>query len=231
MADVKTTGSDPNLTVAEDSKQESQGESTELTEDEGLPEGSKNWQHAIQLAREREKAMKAELETFRAKLEEKQAEDKTKKLAEMSETERYKSIAEEEAQKRGKLEMRQLILEATADKKIPKPLKDLLLRAPWSIPAVEEELGTEYTWDQAIAAVKRHLPTYLESITAEEETPSTPSEETVKRVDTERSTGATVVKEHFYTKDEIDAISRDPKEYEKHRDKILRQLATQKGRM
>jgi hypothetical protein len=53
----------------------------------------------------------------------------------------------------------------------------------------------------------------------------------VKRVDTERSTGAAVVKEHFYTREEIDAISKNPAEYEKHRDKILRQLAIQKGRM
>ena len=230
MADVETTGPDKDLTVDE-VKQESTVESTEPTDESGLPEGSKNWQHAIQLAREREKALKTELEDFKFKLEESKAEEKRKRLSEMSEAERYKSIAEEESQKRGKLEMRQLILEATAERNVPKALKDLLLRAPWSIPAVEEELGTDYTWDQAIAAVKRHLPTYLDSITADEETPSTPSDESVKRVDTERSTGAAVVKEHFYTREEIDAISKNPAEYEKHRDKILRQLAIQKGRM
>lgn len=229
MTDVKTTGSDPNLTVDEEVKQESEVESTELTDDTSLPEGSKNWQHAIQLAREREKAAKAELDEMRAKLDAAKAEEKSKKLAEMSEAERYKSIAEEEAQKRGKLEMRQLILEGLADRNVPKPLKDILLRAPWSIPAVEEELGTEYTWDQAIASVKRHLPTYLESITVGEEAPIKSSEEPVKRVDTERSAGSSVVKEHYYTKLEVDSMS--PSEYETHRDKILRQMAKNGGRL
>ena len=229
MAEVETTGSHHNLTVDGNIEQESTTASTEPAEDTSLPEGSKNFQHALQLSREREKALKTELNDYRSKLDKAAAEEKSRKLAEMSETERYRSIAEEESQKRSKLELRQFVMEATADMKVSRAIKELLLRAPWSIPAVEEELGTEYSWDQVIVAVKRHLPTYLESITAEDTNLSTPSEETIKKVDTERSAGATVVKEHFYTKEEIDSLSKNPVEYEKHRDKILRQISAQGG--
>lgn len=227
--DVETTGSEKDLTVTRDGKQESTIESTEPAEGRDLPEGAKNWQHALQLAREREQAKEAELAEYRAKLDEVKAEEKRRSLADLPEIERYKSIAEEESQKRGKLEMRQIVLEAVSGKNIPGAIKDLLLNSPWAIPAVSEELGSTYTWDEAIASVRRHLPAYISLITASEDKPSTPSEESVRRVDTERSTGISVVKDHFYTQDEIDKMS--PEEYEKHRDKILRQMATNKGKL
>lgn len=230
MADVETTGSDKDLTGVNNTQEGTVG-STEPADDEGLPEGAKNYQHALQLSREREKVAKAEMEALRAKLDERSAEEKRQKLADMSETERFRSIAEEESQKRGKLEMRQFILEGLADKKVSKALKDLLLESPWSIPAVKEELGSTYTWDEAIASVKRHFPAYIESITASEDSQSTSSEGSSRKVDTERSGTSSVVREHLYTQDEIDKISKDPVEYEKHRDKILRQLSTQKGRI
>jgi regulator of replication initiation timing len=230
MAEVETKGSDKDLTVGE-TKQESASGSTEPAKDEDLPEDAKNWQHAIQQAREREKALKVEAGVLREKLGKAEAEEKRKQLADMSEAERYKSIAEEEAQKRGKLEMRQLILEGLADKKVPVALRELLLRSPWSIPAVEEELGQTYTWDEAISAVRRHLPAYIESITASESEPNTSSEEPIRKVDTERSTGSSVVKDHTYTQDEVNRLYKDPVEYEKHREKILRQMARNGGRL
>lgn len=230
IAEVETTGSDKNLTVAGDSKQESNIESTEPARDKDLPEGAKNWQHALQLSREREQAKEAELAEIRSKLEEAKAAERRKALEQLPELEQLRATANEEMQKRGKLEMRQLIIEATSDKSVPRAVRDLLLNSPWAIPAVSEELGATYTWDEAITSVKRHLPAYIASIAASEDTSSTSTEETVKKVDTERSAGTGgVVRNHIYTQAEVDSM--DDATYEKHRTGILAQMGKNRGHL
>ena len=223
MTDVETSSPNDNLTGTT-STQESQTGSTEPTENKE----SKNWQEALQKSREREKAKDDELEKARQRLNEYQAREREEKLADMTEAEKYKSIAEEESQKRAKLELKVFISETIAGKEISRPIADLLYESPWAIPPVRKELGDDFTWDDAIASVRRHLPEYVESLLVSGQKPG--SEEPLKRVDSERSVDTSGVSmSHVYTREEISRISADPKEWEKHRERVLSQLSKAGG--
>lgn len=212
--------------------QESTKESTDPVGENDLPEGAKNVQHAIQLAREREKAARDEAEAIRAKLREIEAKEKQSKMADMSETERYKTLAQEESQKRGKLELRVTVQEAIAGKSLPKGVQDILVRSPWAIPAVQDELGDEFTWDEAIASVKRHLPDYVNSLVVKPETtPLEEAEPSSRRIDSERSVDAGVVRKHIYTRAEVAALSKDPTEWAKHEAAVLKQMSEMGGKL
>jgi len=123
-----------------------------------LPEGSKNWQHALQLAREREKKLQEDAETVKKQLKAFQDAKKEQEMADMSETEKLKAVADEEIAKRGKLELKLVIREIIGNKTIPTPIRELLERTPWAIPAVQDELGDTFSWDEAIAAVEKFKP-------------------------------------------------------------------------
>lgn len=230
MMNTETSSSQNGLT--EDKiLQESTKESTDPVGENDLPEGAKNVQHAIQLAREREKAAREEAESIRAKLREIEAREKQAKMADMSETERYKTLAQEESQKRGKLELKLTVQEAIAGKSLPKGVEDILIRSPWAIPAVQDELGDEFTWDDAIASVKRHLPEYVESLVVGPVKPLEDIEPSSKRVDSERSIDSGVVRKHIYTREEVARLGKDPVEWAKHEAAVLKQMAENGGNL
>lgn len=230
MMNTETSSSQNGLT--EDKiLQESTKESTDPVGENDLPEGAKNVQHAIQLAREREKAAREEAESIRAKLREIEAREKQAKMADMSETERYKTLAQEESQKRGKLELKLTVQEAIAGKSLPKGVEDILIRSPWAIPAVQDELGDEFTWDDAIASVKRHLPEYVESLVVGSVKPLEDIEPSSKRVDSERSIDSGVVRKHIYTREEVARLGKDPVEWAKHEAAVLKQMAENGGNL
>lgn len=225
MTQVETSRPDASLTGG--NTQESTKGSTD-TAGETTSTGSENWQAALQKAREREKAIKEELEDTRNKLKVKEEEDKKKKLADLSEAERYKAEAQEEAMKRGKLELTMVVSEALEGRNVPRPIADLLKKSPWAIPEVSEELGDEFTWDEAVTSVKKHLPSYVDSLVVN----STAISDEPKKVDSERSVDSSaVIRDHIYTQVEVAEIAKDPKLYEKHREAILTQLSKGGGKL
>lgn len=234
MTTVETSSQDDILTGASTTDtQESKATTSEPTEEskEKLPEGTKNWQHALQQAREREKASEEAAAEARKKVKEYENREKERKLEGMSEAEKYKALAEEEAQKRTKLELQIFVNQTIAGRDVPAPIVELLTETPWVIPPVYKELGDEFAWDDAIDAVKRYLPDYIDSLLVKGEV--APSEkEPIKRVDSERSYDVSAVSMgHVYTREEIARISADPKEWEKHREKILAQMSKSGGRI
>jgi len=225
MTQVETLKSDENLTAVKDGQESAKG-STEPTEDT-LLDGAKNWQHALQIKQERLKEEREARELAEARLKEIEDAEKQRTLDNLSESDKWKVIAKEEEKKRGALELKQVVKDTLYDKKLPQPIVDLLTETPWAIPQVARELGDNFTWDEAIASVKRHLPSYVESLVVGE----IPSEEPLKKVDSERSVDTTIIKDHIYTRAEVEALGKDPVAYEKHRDAILRQMAKYGGRL
>lgn len=225
MTQVETLSPNSNLTDL-DKMQESGKGSAEPAKEEVSPE-EKGFQAALQKKAELLKVREAELEKVKRELQEKENQEKQRKLADMTEVERYKSVAEDEARKRGELEMRVIVTEAMIGKNIPGPMAELIRETPWAIPPVKRELGSDFTWDEAIEAVRRHLPDYIDSLVTDIPTKS----EEPQKVDSERSMGSPVVQGHIYTQKEVAEISKDPREYEKHRDAIMKQLQRDGGRL
>lgn len=232
MTNTETSSSQNGLT--DQQVQESTKESTDPVGNNDLPEGAKNVQHAIQLAREREEAAKKEAEAIRAELQAIKDREKQAKRAEMSELERYKEQVAESETKAAKLELGMLVRDTISGKNLPKGVEQILIKNPWAIPAVTEEIdsGTiENSWTDIIASVKRHLPDYVNSLVVEPEKPLEDEEPSSRRVDSERSMDSSVVKKHVYTKEEIARLGKDPVEWAKHEEAIKKQIAESGGRI
>lgn len=224
MTNVETLSPDPSLTGATGTQESKEG-SAEPT-GESLLEGAKNWQHALQQKAEKLK----QAEEARLQVEEElrliKSKEKERELESLSETERYKRIAEENAQKAASLELKFFVREQLEGKNLPSYMVELITETPWAIPPVKRELGDSFTWDEAISAVKRHLPNYIDSIAVKA---TTTTEEPVKMVDSERYASADVQLQHTYTQEEVKRIAADPKEWVKHKDKIFAQMAKYGG--
>ena len=218
MINSETLSPEQTLTVDQTVKQESNVGSSEPEGNDNLLDGAKNFQHAIQRERERVKALEAQLK-------EKEEIERSKKLADMSELERYETLLKEREEELGRLKLGSFVRESVEGKELPKAIEQLLIKSPWAIPAVAEELGSEFTWDQAIDSVKRHLPEYVDSLVVKK-TPVNNSEEELlpRRIDSERTVDSSVVREHLYTREEVAELAKNPIEYEKHRLKIMSQL-------
>lgn len=229
MAEVETSRPNADLTGSEATQESSNGSADPAgTQSQDDTSTDKNWQKALQDKVELIKQKESEADGLRAKLKAIEDERKRQQLEEMSEADRYKSIADEEIQKRGKLEMKLLVQRALEGKNIPSAIRDLISETPWVIPPVKKELGGDFTWDQAIESVGRHLPDYVNSLVVDSNTSKDPEiiVEKEKIIDSERSTGNAIGGGvHIYTLDEIKKLSENPAEYEKHRDKILSQLS------
>ena len=216
------TSSPTNLTDPTKVQESSQG-STEPAGGNDLSEEAKaGFQRSLQKKQEM-------IEDLKRKLLEKEEKEKQDRLAEMSEVDRYKQLAQESAEKLGKLELELAVSKELEGKEIPQPVRELLIKTPWAIPAVTEELGTTFTWDEAVESVKRNLPTYIESLVVKKD-PQPTEEPAPRSVDSERSVDSSVVKDHVYTLSEVTRI-KQAGDYEKHRDKILRQMALNGGRL
>lgn len=220
--------SSPQVDLTGQQSQESQPGSVEPEKSSVLPEDSNNWQHALQKKQELIQAKERELEDMRKRLKDKEDAEKQRRLAEMSEAERYKTMAEEETRRRGELELRFVVAETLNGKNVPQALVELIKETPWAIPPVKKVLGEDFTWDEAVDAVREHLPAYIESLVVSDSKPTL--EEQPRKVDSERSIGdAGFTTGHIYTQAEVAEISKDPKEWEKHREAVLKQMQKMGG--
>lgn len=222
----KNETSRPTNDLTEQQLQESQSGSVEPIKDNVSEES--NWQAALQKKVELIKQRESELEELKAKLKEREDAEKAKRLAEMSEADRYREIATEEARRRGELELKLVVSEVLHGKDLPPAIAELIKETPWALPPIRQELGDDFTWDEAVDAVKRILPEYVDTLVVRSPTPEI-VEEQPKKVDSERSIGTPASSGHIYTKSEVDALSKDPREWEKHRESVLKQLQRDGG--
>lgn len=223
----ETSSSADNLTDGS-AVQESSGESSESNEVTEVANSDKiiaGFKKDQQKSREREKALKEELEKFREA-------QKAKAQSEMSEVDRLTSIARDEAEKRGRLEMTVLVEKALKGRNLSPLAEELLLSAPWRIKPVLEDIGENATIDEAISSLKRNLSDYLDQheIGSNQVAQPTTEEEPIQKVDSERSVSEpSVVKTHTYTNAEIQAIYKDQAQWAKHREAIMKQIADAGG--
>ncbi len=240
MSDTdETLSPDENLTTPPDGGEEKPPGSSEPPEEPKSPEeltkAVKGFQRDQQKSREREKTKDVRIAELEGKNKALKDAKEKEKLAEMDEVERYKTIADNETKKRGELELEVYVTKQIEGLKLSKIERDLLTSAPWRIPPVREELGDDgFTYDDALASLKRHLPTYLESLKVGDDDPAAgePENPSDTPVDPERNLGETTVqKHHFYTEAEIRKISADPDEWAKHEAKILAQLEKHGGKL
>ena len=227
------TATDPVIESQETSTEPSTNSETDDAEKEQLP---KNAQHAIQLAREREKAEAERARLLQEELDGIKKAQKNKQLEEMTDADRYKSIAEEATEKLAKAELKATVNEVLGKYDLPSPLISLLKESPWAIPEIAKHLGDNPSWDDVVKAVGKHLPSYVETLASSLETRSgkkaissrdDTNDNGPANIDAERP--QVVIKSHRYTREEIAEIAKDPALYEKHRAKIMDQVRKDGG--
>lgn len=233
MTEVETSRPESDLTGDNNVTQESVEGSTEPSS-ELTPEEKKQFQAALQKSQERAKAEQKQREELQAELDHIRKMQKEQELSKMSDSDKYRAIAEQALEDKSRTKIGLLISKATSGKNLSPAFVDMMTNAPWEIPSVKEDLPSDYTWEDVENAVANNIDSYVDSLvmtnsTASKEEPS--MDENPKKVDSERAGGNTVVKKHVYTLQEISRIKQDPADWEKHREAILKQLSEYGGQL
>ena len=226
------SSTEDNSNANERDEESTESSPTEENEEEETPRD--NAQKAIQEARERENAAVERARAAEKKLREKE-------LSKMTEADRVK---EELTQTQS--ELAELKVGSVIDTELAKvglassPIAALIKKSPMGIPGVQEDLGEEYSLEDAVTAVKKHLPSYLESVVADlkpksqkdsekesDESEDSGSSTASTKVDEERS--APPVKDKIYSREEIAEMAKNPEVWAKVKDKVLAQVANKGG--
>lgn len=190
---------------AEDGNQDSEGLSTKETE--GLSEKEKKgFQRLVAQKDQKLKELQDQLKDYNKKLGEIQQQERQKKLSEMDEVTKWKTLAEENAEKAAKMQLKSFVSTHLAKKNLAdNPIADLILETPWAIPTVKRRLSSQPTWDETIEAVESELPAYLESLakpdTTKEMTEAETQEEELEGMEPERS--ATKSQKRVWTRSQV----------------------------
>ena len=111
------------------------------------------------------KDQKAKLEAYEKAEAKRKQEEADRKLADMSEAERLKTVAEQTAKENFQLKMKMFVTDELAKRKLNgNPIAEIAVETPWAIPAVKKHLGESPTWSETEVAVKQYLPAYLDSL-------------------------------------------------------------------
>ena len=236
MADT-SSGSQQDLPEEElqqDNSTEGGSEATEglstKEEQEGLSEKEKKgFQRLIAEKDKKLTAMQQQAEEYNRKLSELQQQERQKKLNEMDEVTKWKTLANENAEKAAKMELKSFVSTHLAKSNLTdNPISELILETPWAIPAVRRKLPSDPTWDETIEVVKAELPSYLESLGKPDTTKATTeASESEDGMDTERSVGQTTQKK-TWTRSEVQQYlesAQDPKDFGK-RQSVIQQALT-----
>lgn len=148
-----------------DGTQATEGLSTE-EESKGLAEKEKKgFQRLIAKKDEKLQDLESRLSEYNSKLSEYERKQREKKLSEMDEVERWKTVAQENAEKAAKMELKSFVSTQLAKANLADhPVSEIIAETPWAIPTVKRRLPSNPTWDETIDAVKSQLPSYLESL-------------------------------------------------------------------
>lgn len=229
MTENETLSSAPDLTIA-DGKQENQAESTEpgQDQDKGSDKIIAGFQTALQKSREREQ------DAVR-KLKEKEEEENRQKLSQMTDLERVvverdEAIrkANQAAEENAKLKLQSFVGGLIQGKQLPSRIEQILKDTPWVFSEIQNRVGDDTGWDEFIEIVKEELPKIVDGLVVSSGSQPS-SEEQSRKIDSERSAGPAITRTRTYTRSEIDRIRQDPKEYEKHRESILKFLKDNGG--
>lgn len=177
------------------------------------------------------KELGKELADAKAKVDAAEKAERERQLAEMSEAEKWKTIAQENAAKAAQSELKAFVTrELTVRKLITHAIAEIVIEAPWSVPAVKKHLSGQPTWEETVEAVKLYLPAYLDSLVVPtgnngQEPPTPPTEEVLPPMDTERNTpgGSPSRVKRVWTAAEVSALSED--DYMKHQAEITQAIA------
>lgn len=231
MVDGETKGSGKQATDPDDAETDTSGDerdpgTTDSPTGDKKKAGDENFQAAIQRAREAEKDALA-----RARKAEKEVRER--KLSKLSETDKWKAIAEENAERAGKAELKVIVDRELTRAGLKGKIADLIREAPWAIPQVAQALGDKPTWEDTINAISKHLPAYLESLAADLQ-PTKRKKKVSKKADTsgrniDEERQAPPVKERSYTRQEITEIAKDPERWSKVKNKIMQNVARHGG--
>lgn len=156
-----------------------EGLSTKEKEEQGLPaEQKKGFQRLVSKKDKEISDLQKQINEYNKKLNEYQQEQRQRKLSDMDETTKWKTIAQENAEKAAKAELKSFVSTELARRNLADhPISDLISETPWAIPTVKRRLSPEPTWDETIEAVKENLPSYLESLEQPEKKVETKAEE------------------------------------------------------
>lgn len=160
----------PEEDLQEDKSTEGGSEVTEglSTEEEskGLSEKEKKgFQRLIAKKDQKLQDLQEQLDKYNSKLSEFERREREKKLSNMDETEKWKTIAQEEKKRAAEMELKSFVSTELAKAGMADhPVADIIAETPWAIPAVKRVLSSSPTWDETIDAVKSRLPSYLESL-------------------------------------------------------------------
>ena len=156
--------------------------------------------------------------------------EREKKLNEMDEVEKWKTIANENLEKASKAELKSFVSSLISKNKLDgNPIAELILETPWAAPSVKRKLSAKPTWEETIEVVKSELPSYLESLTPDNKVETeTKSIEEIEGMETERSSQKPSSK-RIWTKAEVQTYlesSKDPQDFRK-REKLIQDALTE----
>lgn len=220
MRTDETSRLDENLTDGNSVQESEQSRSAEPSPQSELPEGAKNWQHALQMRQERIKELERQNKEYARK-------EKEASLSDLTEAEKYKTLYEEQLAKNSEQELRNFVDSQIQGRNIPSVIRQHLLQAPWSIPGVSAELPNNFSVEEAIPVIKKHLPAYLDAVAVSSE-PTTPKADNVTEPentpsDANRPSGVPTVKNRVYTRADVKRLS-DEGRYKEHEKEIDDQL-------
>jgi cell division septum initiation protein DivIVA len=238
--DIDLSSSGPNDigNPEEDGNQDSEGLSTKKSEKEALdPKEKAGFQRLVAKKDEEIKSYRERLDDMSEKLSRLQQAEREKRLEGLTEAERWKAEAQDNARRAAEAELRSLVTAQASIKGVMNhPVVQILLETPWAIPAVKKRLTADSTWEETIELVKTHLPSYLDSLVEPEtETPQTkkienlpPREEEVPEgMETERS-GSARTEKRTWTRAEVkkylEDAENDPVKFQKRNEEITRAI-------
>ena len=222
------------VTLDSEGEESEEGLSTENEEEEIDEKTKKGFQRLVARKDKENQTLSEQVMEANKKLAQFEKEQREKKLSELSETDKWKALAEENAAKAAKAELSVFVNQQLSEKNLLKnPIAEILLDSPWSVPAVKKHLSPEPTWEETIEMVKTYLPAYLDTLVvpletvSESETEETePSEEenAEPSMGTERN-APVVTKKRIWTRAQIAELAKNPELYQKYQSDITQALA------
>ena len=220
------------VTPETEGEESEEGLSTEIEEKEVDEKTKKGFQRLVSSKDKEIDSLSKQLEDANKKAAQFEKDEREKKLSELSETDKWKTLAEENAAKAAKAELSVFVSQQLSEKNLTKnPIAEILLESPWSVPAIKKHLSPEPTWEETIEMVRTYLPAYLDTLVVpletvseneKETTETSQEEETEPSMETERN-APIVTKKRIWTRKEIKELSSEA--YLKYQQEITQALA------
>jgi len=152
-------------TQTDGGNEESKGLSAKEDQEGVSPKEKKGFQRLVAKKDREILKLQERVGAFNTKLSDFEQKDRQRKLGEMDELTKWKTLANENAEKAAKAGLKNFVSTELAKRGLLNhPVADLIMDTPWAVPAIKSKLSTEPTWDETIQAVESNLGPYLESL-------------------------------------------------------------------